>query len=99
VVRPKRRWVEEVERELKGMGVKDCKDSCWKGINGRKLWRRLKPKLGYRPKESESKLISSPLRCTELQRTHLKNMRIPAEYTSPLLVFLLTATRFSLHLY
>jgi hypothetical protein len=23
--RPKRRWIEEVERELKGMGVKDWK--------------------------------------------------------------------------
>jgi hypothetical protein len=23
--RPKRRWIEEVERELKGIGVKDCK--------------------------------------------------------------------------
>jgi hypothetical protein len=26
--RPKRRWIEEVERELKGMAVQD-----WKGIN------------------------------------------------------------------
>jgi hypothetical protein len=34
VGRPKRRWNEKVEREVKGMGVKD-----WKGINGRKLWR------------------------------------------------------------
>jgi hypothetical protein len=25
VVRPKKRWIEEVERELKGMGVKDWK--------------------------------------------------------------------------
>jgi hypothetical protein len=25
VGRPKRRWIEEVERELKGMGVKDWK--------------------------------------------------------------------------
>jgi hypothetical protein len=25
VRRPKRRWIEEVERELKGMGIKDWK--------------------------------------------------------------------------
>jgi hypothetical protein len=25
VIRPKRRWIEEVERELKGMGVKEWK--------------------------------------------------------------------------
>jgi hypothetical protein len=34
-----------VERELKGIE--------WKGINGRKLWRRPRPKLGCRAKERE----------------------------------------------
>jgi hypothetical protein len=37
VERPKRRWIEEVERELKGMGVKDWKSWRWKVINGRKF--------------------------------------------------------------
>jgi hypothetical protein len=45
---PNRRWIGKVKRELKGMGVKD-----WKGINGRKLWRRPRPKLGCRAKERE----------------------------------------------
>jgi hypothetical protein len=43
VGRPKRKWIEEVKRKLKGMGIKD-----WKGTNGRKLWRSPKPKLGCR---------------------------------------------------
>jgi hypothetical protein len=47
------RWIEEVERELKGMGVKDWKRR-WKGINGRKPWRRPRPKLGCRAKERET---------------------------------------------
>jgi hypothetical protein len=33
VGRPKRRWIEEVERELKGMGVKD-----WKRALERDKW-------------------------------------------------------------
>jgi hypothetical protein len=41
VGRPIRRWTDEVEREMKGMCVKG-----WKGINGRKLWRRPRSKLG-----------------------------------------------------
>jgi hypothetical protein len=42
--RPKRRWIEEVERELKGMGVKD-----WKRL----AWSRPRLKLGCRAKERE----------------------------------------------
>jgi hypothetical protein len=30
------------------------KDDNWKGINGRKLWSRSRPKLGCRAKEKES---------------------------------------------
>jgi hypothetical protein len=48
VGRPKSRRVEEVERELRGMGVKG-----WTRINGRKFWRRPRPKLGCRAKERE----------------------------------------------
>jgi hypothetical protein len=47
VGRPKRRWIVEMVRELKGMGVKD-----WTYINGRKSWRP-RPKLGCRGKERE----------------------------------------------
>jgi hypothetical protein len=32
VGRPKRRWTEEVERELKGMGIKDWERDKWKKI-------------------------------------------------------------------
>jgi hypothetical protein len=49
VGRPKRRWIEEVER----MGVRTGEDLRWKGINGRKLWRRPRSKLGCRAKERE----------------------------------------------
>jgi hypothetical protein len=51
--RPKRRWIDDEERELKGMGLRIGKDWRWKGINGRKLWRRTRPKLGCRSEESE----------------------------------------------
>jgi len=46
IIRPKRRWIEEVERELKGMGVKDWKRLALKGTTGRRSWRRPRPKLG-----------------------------------------------------
>jgi hypothetical protein len=37
VGRPKRRWIEEVERELKGMDVKD-----WKSLElGRNKWKKI----------------------------------------------------------
>jgi hypothetical protein len=36
VGRPKRRWIEEVERELKGMGVKD-----WKRTLERDKWKKI----------------------------------------------------------
>jgi hypothetical protein len=39
-----------VETELKGTGVKNWKDWRWKAINGRKLWRRPRPKLGCKAK-------------------------------------------------
>jgi hypothetical protein len=53
VGRPKRRWIEEVERKLKGMGAKD-----WKRIIERKLWRRPRPKLSCRAKERERERLS-----------------------------------------
>jgi hypothetical protein len=37
VGRPKRRWTEEMERELKEWVLRTVKDRYWKGINGRKL--------------------------------------------------------------
>jgi hypothetical protein len=37
VGRPKRRWIEEVERELKGMGVKDWK---WMALE-RDIWKKI----------------------------------------------------------
>jgi hypothetical protein len=46
VGRPKSRRIEEVEREIKGTGVKG-----WTRINGRKCWRRPRPKLDCRAKE------------------------------------------------
>jgi hypothetical protein len=52
VGRPKRRWFEEMEKELKWMGVKD-----WTYINGRKSWRRPRPKLGCRGKERERERV------------------------------------------
>jgi hypothetical protein len=36
VGRPERRWTEEVERELKGMGVKD-----WKRALERDKWKKI----------------------------------------------------------
>jgi hypothetical protein len=47
-----------VERNLKGMGVKDWKKNWrWKGINGRKLGSRPRPKLGCTAKETERERI------------------------------------------
>jgi hypothetical protein len=51
--RPKRRWIEEVERELKGMGVKDWKRLAFE----RDKWKRPRPKLGCRAKERERKAL------------------------------------------
>jgi hypothetical protein len=51
VGRPKRRWIEEVERDLKEM--RTGKGWDWKGINGRKFWTRPRPKLGCRANERE----------------------------------------------
>jgi hypothetical protein len=49
VGKPKRRWIGEMERELKGMSVKD-----WKRLAlERDKWRRSRPKLGCRAKERE----------------------------------------------
>jgi hypothetical protein len=68
VGRPKRRWIEEVERELKGMGVRIGKGWRLKGIYGRKLWRRQRPELGCRTngRESGRKAYSSTVRITTL---------------------------------
>jgi hypothetical protein len=52
VGRPKRRWIEEVERELKGMGVKDWKRLALERDKKKKLWRRSRPKLGCRVKRA-----------------------------------------------
>jgi hypothetical protein len=52
VGRPKRRWIEEVERDLKEMRIGN--GWHWKGINGRTFWMRPRPKLGCRANEREN---------------------------------------------
>jgi hypothetical protein len=59
VRRPKRRWTEEVERELKGMGVKDWKRLALERDKWKKIWRRPRPKLDFRAKEREREIFES----------------------------------------
>jgi hypothetical protein len=53
VGRPKRRWIEEVERELKEMGVKDWKRLALERDKWKKIVEEARPKLGCRAKERE----------------------------------------------
>jgi hypothetical protein len=43
-----------VERELKGMGVKDWRRLALETDKWKKLWRRPRPKLGCRVKQRET---------------------------------------------
>jgi hypothetical protein len=62
---------------------KDCR---WKGINGRKLCRRAKRKLGFRAKEKERNLLAYVCGCQKYMCSHnisfmLLNLTFMENYT------------------
>jgi hypothetical protein len=44
--RPRKRWIEDIEKNIQIMGIAGSKNCVRKGRNGRKLLRRLTPTVG-----------------------------------------------------
>jgi hypothetical protein len=44
--RPRKRWIEDIEKDIQVMGIRGWRKLCKEMWNGRKLLRKLKPTVG-----------------------------------------------------
>jgi hypothetical protein len=55
--RPRKRWIEDIQKDLQIMGIRGWRNCVRNGRNGRRLLRRLKPTVGCNASKRRRRIV------------------------------------------